>query len=62
MIRWEEIETVSVNGPPQHESLTVAGSGLRVRIRIDFLGYPGIKELILKRYEATSQSAGAQPE
>ncbi len=47
-IRWEDITSIALRGEPQHELLEVCSSNTRMKIRIDFKGYPVIKALILK--------------
>ncbi len=52
-IFWRNINTVTVSDEPQPELIDVRSKHIRIRIRIDFKGYPLIKALIFKRYLRT---------
>ncbi len=48
-MRWEDVTSIMVSGQPQHELIILQSKITRIKIRIDFKGYPLLKALILKR-------------
>ncbi len=52
-IFWRNVNTVTVRDEPQHELIEIRSKHIRIKIRIDFKGYPLIKALVFKRYLRT---------